>query len=153
MKKIIPILLAIVLFTSLSYAFTSPPGLIDKLDKMFEWTKRNMEVQNAVRPPVFISSPPIFNSICASYKKMAHDCDKILGMYGLDGVIHISNTDEVSIYRKEAVIIHEMAHAIQHIKYGYKFMADNKNNKLLQKEADLTANIYIIEKYGVHMRR
>ncbi len=46
MKKIIPILLAIVLFASLSYAFTSPPGLLNKLDKMFEWTKRNMEVKN-----------------------------------------------------------------------------------------------------------
>jgi hypothetical protein len=105
MRKIIPIVLAIVLLASLSHAFTSPPKLLNKLDNMFEWTKKNMGIQNAVRPPVFISSPPIFKSICESYTELRHDCDNILGIYGLDNVVHILSTPDAYRIETDKTII------------------------------------------------
>lgn len=155
MKKIIPILLAVVLFASLTHAFTSPPKLLDKLDEMFSWTKENMGVQNAVRPPVFISSPSIFKSICISYEdeETAYECDETLGIYDFDGVIHILRTPDAYRIEMDKTIIHEMVHALQHTKHGYEFMAEDNNDELLQKEADLISNAYISKKYHIYTRR
>ena len=153
-KIITPIILAIILFASPAYAFTSPPGLLDKLDEMFVWTREQMDRPNMPRPPIFISSPAIFQNICEHYETASDEfsCDETAAFYLInEWEIHVEDNGATIIM--DGTLIHEMVHAVQHVIYGTAFMSMKKHKKLLQEEARLLANQYIIEKHRMHTGR
>ena len=153
MKKVIPIVLLLILLAPSAHAFSSPHRLLEKLDAMFEWVKEEMEIPEAKRPPVFISSRQIFFDICKRTTDGTenYECEKVIGLYFVKSrTIHISEHSYQSIV--DSTIIHEMVHFMQHLKYGLSFFVHDENEKFMEDQADALGRKYVRQKYGIVTR-
>jgi hypothetical protein len=153
MRKVIPIVLLLIFLASPSYAVSSPPWLLEKLDVMFEWVKQEMDVHEVKRPPVFISSPQIFFDICKYNTDGTEDfdCEDVIGLYFVKPqIIHVSKEQYPSVV--DSTIIHEMVHHLQRFAHGLIFFMADENGKFLEDQANGLGREYVRRMYGIVTR-
>ncbi len=122
----------------------SPPELLQRLDVMFAWVERTMGITGGKRPPVFIFTRSMFMTQCEKYKD--HGCNRTLGLYVFK-TSFIYALKQSTTAQTEGTIIHEMAHYLQHLKYGQEYMNAWENDANMQGDAIFIANLWLVREH------